>query len=64
MATEILKEQRIALDNLTPYQGRWIALRDGHVIADGDDPLALRHQVLQSDDLFYVPINDADTLIL
>lgn len=64
MASEILKEQRIALDDLTPYQGRWVALRDGHVVADGSDPLALRHEVLQSDDLFYVPGGDADTLIL
>ncbi len=61
---EILKRQRIALDDLTPFQDRWVALRDGHVIDSDFDPGYLRGRVRQSDKLLFVPSSDVDALIL
>ncbi|MGH9019509.1 MAG: hypothetical protein ACRDV0_00600 [Acidimicrobiales bacterium] len=63
-STGVLKRQRISLDDLTPYEGSWVALREGRVV-DGDaDPAALRQRVRQSDKLLLVPRSDVDALIL
>jgi hypothetical protein len=39
---ERLQEELAPKEDLTPYEGRWVALRGGRVIAVADDPAALR----------------------
>jgi Family of unknown function (DUF5678) len=39
------------VDDLMPYAGQWVAIRDGHVIASGLDPVEVRNdEAVQSDD--------------
>lgn len=41
-------------DDLQQYDGRWIAMRDGRVVADGDDELAVRgHEAVAQTDLVF-----------
>ena len=44
-------------DDLAPYAGQWVALRDGHVIASDLDAVALRDNpvVTSEDTLLPVP---------
>ena len=44
-------------DDLSPYAGQWVALRDGHVIAGDLDAVALRNNpvVTSEDALLPVP---------
>jgi hypothetical protein len=45
-------------DDLQAYDGRWVALRDGRVVADGDDEDAVRsHEGVQETDLVF-PIGE------
>lgn len=39
-------------EDLTPHAGRWVALRDGHVVASGDELTELRaNPEVQDDDV-------------
>jgi hypothetical protein len=41
-------------EDLQAYDGRWVALRDGRVVADGDDEEAVRgHGSVQEGDLVF-----------
>jgi hypothetical protein len=53
-------------DDLTAYRGRWVAVRDGKVIASGIDPIELqsRPEVAEGDLLFLVPSLSPQTLLL
>jgi hypothetical protein len=53
-------------DDLTPYRGRWVAIRDGHVVADALDSVELRDRkdVHEDDYLMLVPSQYAKTLVL
>ena len=44
-------------EDLSPYAGQWVALRDGHVVASDLDPVALRDkpEVRADDMLMPVP---------
>ena len=45
-------------EDLEAYDGRWVAMRDGRVIADGDDESAVRtHDAVQDTDLVF-PIGE------
>lgn len=65
---ELEREQKKALpiDDLTPYRGQWVALRDGHVIVSDFDAAALRDNpdVRDGDVLTPVPAQDQGTYIL
>ncbi len=37
-----IQQELTPKDDLSAYQDRWVALRDGHVIASADDPAGLR----------------------
>ena len=56
---QIAREQNRMLpkEDLTPYAGRWVALRDGQVIATNIDAVALRDdpEVTSEDTLLPVP---------
>jgi hypothetical protein len=53
-------------DDLAPYAGQWVALRDGHVIAANLDPVALRNDpaVTSTDVLLPVPPSGEGVYIL
>lgn len=52
-------------DDLSPYVGRWVALRDGHVVASDLDAIALRDNpnVREDDVLMPVP-TDRDAILI
>jgi hypothetical protein len=53
-------------DDLSPYVGQWVALRNGHVIASDLDAVALRDNpdVHEDDILMPVPTDRDSILIL
>lgn len=53
-------------DDLKPYAGEWVALREGHVIASDIDAVALRNnpEVQETDTLTPVPPDGAVVLML
>jgi hypothetical protein len=44
-------------DDLSPYRGRWVALRSGHVVADATSAKALRGNSAVKDTDAIVPIS-------
>jgi len=66
MTTKMIQGERFVTDDLSPYRGSWVAVRDGHVIGSALNPVELRDrpEVLSSDDLFLVPSQAASTLVL
>jgi hypothetical protein len=44
ISQELLRQQQdlSPKEDLSPYQGEWVVLRDGYVIAHGPDPVQLR----------------------
>lgn len=64
---DIEREQEAAMprDDLSPYAGQWVALRDGHVVTAAIDPVTLQHDpaVRDTDDLLPVPIDGTAILI-
>ena len=66
-----VSEQRIQTeplvrDDVTPYAGAWIAVRDGYIVASALDPIELRDTpgVLETDTLMPVPTQGLGTFIL
>jgi hypothetical protein len=53
-------------DDLTPYEGQWVALRDGHVVASDLSAVALRdqHGVESTDMIMRVPSKTRGTFVL
>lgn len=65
---EVQREQRDSMprEDLSPYAGQWVAIRDGKVIASDLDAVALRnHTEVRSDDLLLpVPDQGPELLLL
>jgi hypothetical protein len=65
---EIQKKQRDVMpkEDLEPYAGQWVALRNGYVIASDLDPVALRDkpEVAETDTLTPVPVHGSELLLL
>jgi hypothetical protein len=53
-------------EDLRPYAGKWVALRDGYVVASADDSVSLRDDpaVRESDQLLPVPAADSGMYVL
>jgi hypothetical protein len=53
-------------DDLTPYEGQWVALRDGHVVASDLSAVALRDKsgVEGTDMIMRVPSKTRGTFVL
>jgi hypothetical protein len=49
--------QMVPKDDLTPYMGRWVALRKGRVVADADTAIALRALPEVDDSDVVVPVS-------
>jgi hypothetical protein len=58
---EILRQQRklAPKESLAKFAGRWVVLRHGTVIADGEDPIELRNRPDVSDDDPVIPVTAA-----
>lgn len=50
--------QTISREDLRPYAGQWVALRDGKVIASDLDAVALRNRPEVTDDDLLLPVPD------
>jgi len=65
---ELEREQQRLLpkEDLAPYAGQWVALRDGRVVAHDLDPVALRdkQEVVETDMLMPVPTGGRGIFIL
>jgi hypothetical protein len=46
-------------DDLSPYRGKWVALRDGHVVAGDLNPILLRARPEVRDSDVFVPIPES-----
>jgi hypothetical protein len=60
------QRETIPHEDLSPYAGQWVALRDGHVVASDIDAVALRAnpEVGEDDMLVPVPRDGSAILIL
>lgn len=63
---EHAQSKTLPVDDLTPYRGQWVAVREGHVIASDLDATSLRDQpeVRDDDVLIPVPTHDEGVYIL
>lgn len=64
--TKEIQGDPFVTDDLTPYMGSWVTLRNGKVVASALDPVELRDHadVRSDDDLVLVPTEFASTLVL
>jgi hypothetical protein len=53
-------------EDLRPYAGKWVALRDGYVVASAENSVSLRDDaaVRESDQLLPVPATDSGMYVL
>ncbi len=66
LTAKTIQQEPLVLDDLSKYRGSWVAIRDGHVIDSGLDPVELRDRenVKESDVFLLVPSEQASTLFL
>ena len=66
MATKEIQREPFVSDDLTPYRGSWVAIRDAKVIASALDPIELRDRedAREDDWLILVPTEAAGTFLL
>jgi hypothetical protein len=66
MATREIQREPFVDDDLTPYRGAWVAIRDGKVIASALDPVELRDRPDHHDDdlLLLVPTETSGVMLL
>lgn len=63
MPNNIVKYEPIWNDDLFSYVGEWVALRDGEVVAHGDEPEKLL-DILPSDIILFVPDSTTSAVFL
>lgn len=67
-AEQLQREQDLGApkEDLTPYAGQWVALREGYVVASDLSAVALRAQegVSSTDTLMPIPASPGGTFIL
>lgn len=54
----IHQEDLVVREDLTPYAGSWVALRDGKVVASALDAVGLRDKPEVRDDDVLMPVPD------
>lgn len=65
MTVDEIQQQHLPKEDLKPYAGRWVALRDGRVIANASDGVTLRDDpAVRADDMILpVPRHPGGTYI-
>ncbi|HWE82524.1 MAG TPA: hypothetical protein VG265_12820 [Gaiellaceae bacterium] len=52
--TQIHLAENLLAENLDPYDGRWVAMRSGKVVAHAaDEPTVRAHPATRPDDLYF-----------
>jgi hypothetical protein len=66
MTPKTIQSGKFITDDLTPFRGSWVAIRNGKVIDSALDPIELRDRqgVRSDDDLVLVPSKASSTLFL
>ena len=66
MTVHEIQTQPLVTEDLRPYVGAWVAIRDGRVVASALDPIELRDDPAVRDDdaLMPVPADGEATFIL
>lgn len=59
MTVQEIQQQLAPKEELAPYAGQWVALRDGHVVASDLDPIALREHPDVTEDDILMPVGSA-----
>lgn len=54
------QEKLTPKEDLAPYGGKWVALRDGHVVASDADPARLRHDERVAPGDVIIPVRPAE----
>jgi hypothetical protein len=57
---ERLQQQLAPKEDLSPYAGQWVALRDGMVVASDIDPMRLRENPDVRGDDVIIPVGDPE----
>jgi hypothetical protein len=61
LAVREIQSEFTVTDDLAPYRGSWVAIRDGKVIADAIDPVELRENpAVREDDWFLLVPSQLD----
>jgi hypothetical protein len=65
METVAVQQEPIALDDLSPFRGQWVALREGRVVGSAQDPLTLFEDASFNTNDVLLPVPSTDgTLII
>lgn len=66
MTVKEIQTNPLVTDDLAPYEGAWVAIREGKIIASALDPIELRDNpdVRDDDALMPVPPDGEATFIL
>ena len=66
MTPKTIQDAPLVLDDLAPYRGSWVAVREGRVIDSALDPVELRDRkdAARTTNLILVPSHGASTLVL
>jgi len=66
MTVQEIQQDRLTTEDLSPYEGTWVAVRDGKVVASALDARELRDRpdVHEDDLLVLVPTRGAGTFLL
>jgi hypothetical protein len=66
MPTKEIQQEQLTTDDLAPYRGTWVAIRDGKVIANAIDAVELRDRddIRDGDTLMLVPSSFGSALVL
>lgn len=57
---ERLQDELSPKEDLSPYAGQWVALRDGRVVASDIDPTRLRENAEVRERDIIIPVGDAE----
>lgn len=66
MTTKEIQQDFFVTDDLTPYKGSWVAIRDGKVVDSALSPVELRDraEVREDDVLIFVPSASTGAFVL
>ncbi len=66
MPNHVIQERPLSNEDLSPYRGQWVVLREGHVIASGSTPEEARASadVNDSDLILLVPDSSSNSVFL
>lgn len=65
MTLQASQRRGLPKDDLKPYAGRWVALREGYVVASALDPVTVRDDpvVCETDMILLVPMQPGQTYV-